>query len=44
MKMKKKNTLVNINILFNARSSANKFIEDYSSTILEAKRLAKRGG
>ena len=34
-------TLTNINILFNARDNAIKFIEDYSSMILEAKKLAK---
>ena len=36
-----KRTLVNINIHYNARNSAVKFIEDYSSIILEAKILAK---
>ena len=36
-----KRTLANINILFNARENAIKFIEDYSSIILEAKKLAK---
>ena len=36
-----KNTLANINIHFNARNSAIKFIEDYGSMILEAKKLAK---
>ena len=36
-----KNTLANINIHFNARNSAIKFIEDYGSIILEAKKLAK---
>ena len=36
--------MVNINILFNARNSAIKFIEDYGSTILEAKRLGKQEG
>ena len=36
-----KNTLANINIHFNARNNAIKFIEDYGSIILEAKRLAK---
>ena len=36
-----KRTLANINIHYNARNSAIKFIEDYSSTILEAKKLAK---
>ena len=38
-----KKTLANMNILFNARNSAIKFIEDYSSMILETKRLAKQG-
>ena len=33
-----KKTLANINILFNARNNAIKFIEDYGSMILEAKR------
>ena len=33
----------NINVLFNARNNAIKFIEDYSSMILEAKKLAKQG-
>ena len=32
----------NINILFNARDNAIKFIEDYSSMTLEAKKLAKQ--
>ena len=36
-----KNTLANINIHFNARNNAIKFIEDYGSMILEAKKLAK---
>ena len=36
-----KRTVANINILFNARDNAIKFIEDYSSMILEAKKLAK---
>ena len=35
----KKKVLANANILFNGRNS--KFIEDYGSMILEAKRLAK---
>ena len=39
-----KETLANINIHFNARNSAIKFIEDYGSMILEAKRLAKQEG
>ena len=33
----RKRTLANINIHYNARNSAIKFIEDYSSMILEAK-------
>ena len=36
-----KRTLANINIFINARDNAIKFIEDYSSMILEAKKLAK---
>ena len=36
-----KRTLANINILFNARDNAIKFIEDYGSTIFEAQRLAR---
>ena len=36
-----KKTLANINIHFNARNNAFKFIEDYGSVILEAKKLAK---
>ena len=36
----KKKTLANINILFNARNNATKFIEDYASMILEPKRKA----
>ena len=39
-----KKTLANINVLFNARNNATKFIEDYGSMILEAKRLAKQEG
>ena len=35
-------TLANINVLFNARNNAIKFIEDYGSMILEAKRLVKQ--
>ena len=38
-----KKTLVDINILFTARNNTIKFIDDYSSMILEAKRLAKHG-
>ena len=36
-----KRTLANINIHFNARDSAMKFIEDYGSMILDAKKLAR---
>ena len=36
-----KRTIANVNILFNARDNAIKFIKDYSSMILEAKKLAK---
>ena len=36
-----KKTLANINNLYNARNSAIKFIEDYGSMILQAKRLAR---
>ena len=36
-----KRTLANINILFNARNSAIKFIKDYGSMILEAKNWQK---
>ena len=39
--IKQKKTLSNIENYFNARNSAIKFIEDYGSMILEAKRLAK---
>ena len=41
--MKNKKTLANINILFNARNDAVKFIEDYGSMILEAKRKSTEG-
>ena len=34
-------TLANINILYSARNNAIKFIEDYDSMILEAKKLAR---
>ena len=37
-------TLANINVLFNARNNAIKFIEDYGSINLEAERLAKQEG
>ena len=36
-----KRTLANINILFNARDNVIKYVEDYSSMILEAKKLAR---
>ena len=36
-----KRTLGNISILFNARDNGIKFIEDYGSMILKAKKLAK---
>ena len=39
---RQKKTLSNIENYFNARNSAIKFIEDYGSMILEAKRLAKK--
>ena len=39
-----KKSLANINLLFDARNNAIKFIEDYGSMILEAKRLAKQEG
>ena len=35
--LNKKETLANINVLFNARKNAIKFIEDYVSMIIEAK-------
>ena len=34
-------TLANINILYNARNNAIKFIEDYGAMILEAKKLVR---
>ena len=37
-------TLANINIHFNARNNAIKFIEDYGSMILEAKKTSKTRG
>ena len=37
-----KKILANINMLYNARDSTIKFIEDYSSMILEAKKTSKR--
>ena len=41
---KQKEILANIGILFHARINAIKFIEDYGSMILEAKRPAKHEG
>ena len=41
--MQNKKNLANIDILFDARNNAIKFIEDHSSVVLEAKRLAKQG-
>ena len=41
--MKNKKILANMNILFNARNNVIKFIEDYRSMILEAKRQAAEG-
>ena len=41
---KKKKTLANINIHFNARNNSIKFIEDYGSMIFEAKRRSKQEG
>ena len=40
-KLKKKPS--NINIRFNGRNDAIKFVEDYGSMILEAKRKATKG-
>ena len=36
-----KRTLANINVLFNARDNVINYVEDYSSMILEAKKLAR---
>ena len=36
-----KKTLANISMFYNSRDSAIKFIEDYGSMILEAKKLAR---
>ena len=36
-----KKALANINMLYNPRNDAIKFLEDYSSMILEAKKLAR---
>ena len=40
---KTEKTLPNINILFNGKNDAIKFVEDYGSMILEAKRKATEG-
>ena len=40
--VEQKKTLGNINVLFNARNNAIKFIEYYGSMILEAKRQTSR--
>ena len=42
-KTEKKQTLPNINILFNGRNDAIKVVEDYGSMILEVKRKATEG-
>ena len=39
-----KRTLANINVLFNARDNVIKYVEDYSSIILEARKLAREQG
>ena len=41
--MQNKKTLANINMLFNGKNDAIKFVEDYGSMILEAKRKATEG-
>ena len=38
---KQRKSLANVNMLYNARNDAIKFIEDYGSMILEAKQLAR---
>ena len=38
---RQRKTLANINMLYNARNDAIKFIEDYSSMIIEAKKLVR---
>ena len=40
---KQRKELPNINILFNGRNDAIKFVKDYGSMILEAKRKAIKG-
>ena len=44
MKSKKKKTLANNNILFHGRNDVLKFVEDYSSMILEAKKVTEGKG
>ena len=39
--VEQRQTLVTLNMLYNAREEAIKFIEDYGSMILEAKKLAR---
>ena len=39
--VKQRETLANLNILYNTRNEATKFIEDYDSMFLEAKKLAR---
>ena len=39
--VEQRKTLANLNVFYNARESAIKFIEDYGSMILEAKKLAR---
>ena len=39
--VKQRETLANLNMLYNVRKEAIKFIEDYGSMILEAKKLAR---
>ena len=39
--VKQRETLANLNMFYNAREEAIKFIEDYGSMILEARKLAK---
>ena len=42
-KTEQRKTLANISVIFNGRNNAIKFIENHSSMILEAKKLAKLG-
>ena len=43
MKVQNKKTLANVNMLLNGRNDATKFVEDYGSMILEAKRKVTEG-